>query len=362
MLSILTILVSLPSLAHSQTFSLLHNLTTSTNDLHDLAYAEAVIHGSDGAVELLEMPQSAGPTAQRGDVAAPAGFRLDANRRTIGGVGYVPPNGWNVTENSGMVIMTKPVPQRNQPCVLVIDPNLKPVGDMAGELEGFVDGSFGSKFGQYQGENGGDLKASRYEGVSIAGWPYVDLLGQLGNSGIHVRALLARFNDRAVALMGSFKSVDCLGSYYVRDNDTFLMLFHSLRLPGFDGTSPDFAKQLLGSWQSATSSAGVRVTYAANGQFDDGAVKANYYVGGNGLIYDVASHFVGNGTYYVDGDRLTMIGHDATRMMLFSVVHRPRRDRPGEYDEILRRLEPTNNQVWGFARTGYYVMTYSRMH
>ena len=304
----------------------------------------------------LQSAKSGGP----GSITASAGFGLEGNLHTIGGVGYVPPKGWAVTENGGLVIMAGPVPQQYQPCLLVIDPNVKPVGDMAAELEGIVDGSFGAKFGPYHGESGADLKAGQYQGVSVSGWPYVDLLGQLGKSNFHVRALLARFNDRAVAVMGLFNAVDCLGSYYVRDNDTFLLLFHSLRLPGFGGASPDLAKQLLGSWQSVTSSVGVRVTYAANGQFDDGAVKANYYVGGNGLIYDVASHFVGNGTYHVDGDRLTMTGHGANRTMLFSVVHRPSRDRPGEYDEILRRVEQTDNQIWGFARTGYYVMTYNR--
>jgi len=294
------------------------------------------------------------------DTAASAGIGLGSGLRTIGGVGYVAPQGWSVKEGGGVVVMIGPVAPQYQPCLLVIDPTVRPAGDMAMQLEAIVDSGFGRQFGPYHGETGTDLKADQYQGVSVAGWPYVDLLGQLGNSPLHVRALLARFNDRAVAVMGLFKAVDCLGSYNVRDNDTFLMLFHSLRLPGFGGASPDLAKQLLGSWQSVTSSAGVRVTYAANGQFDDGAVKANYYVGGNGLIYDVASHFVGNGTYHVDGDRLTMTGHGANRTMLFSVVHRPSRDRPGEYDEILRRVEQTDNQVWGFARTGYYVMTYNR--
>jgi hypothetical protein len=140
------------------------------------------------------------------------------------------------------------------------------------------------------------------------------------------------------------------------------MLFHSLRLPGFSGASSELAKQLLGSWESVSSSAGVRVTYAANGQFDDGAVKANYYLSRSGVIYDVASNLLGDGTYRIDGDRLTMTRNGNSRTMLVSVVRRPRRDRPGEYDEILRRVEQTDNQVWGFGRTGYYVITYHRSH
>jgi hypothetical protein len=316
------------------------------------------------------------------------GFQSDAQRQgfgseghllNIGGVGYLQPKGWVVRQSSSFVVMSGPVPQQYQPCLLVIDPTLTPSGDMAAQLETIVNNSFGPKFGPYHGESGGDLKADQYRGVAVAGWPYVDLLGQMGSSGLHVRALLARFNGRAVAVMGLFSmqwtgvgplpphagelASDCLGSNYVRDNDVFLMLFHSLRLPGFSGTSRELAKQLLGSWESASSTAGVRVTFAANGHFDDGAVKASYYRSSSGAIYDVASNFTGDGTYRLDGDRLTMTrGGGKSRTMLVSVVRQPRRNQPGEYDDILRLVEQTENQVWGFGRTGYFVIAYHRSH
>ncbi|HEV2133487.1 MAG TPA: hypothetical protein VGR47_04435 [Terracidiphilus sp.] len=314
-----------------------------------------------GTWRLLALIAVATPIALVGQ--QPAGFGLEGTPRTIGSVGYIAPRGWSVRELNGMVVMTGPVPRQYQPCMLVIVPDLKPpAGHMATQLVAIVDASFSRQFGPYHGENGQDIKADQYKGVSVAGWPYVDLLGQLGNSAFHVRALLARYNDRAVALMGLFNAVDCLGSYYVRDNDTFLMLFHSLRLPGFDGASTQLAKQIIGSWQSVSGSAGVMVIYAANGHYDDGAVATNYVVGNDGLIYDHASHFAGSGTYRIDGDRVTMTGHGAARTELFSIVRKPRADRVGEYDEILRLVEPTDNQVWGFARTGYYVISYNRSH
>lgn len=289
-----------------------------------------------------------------------SGFGLDGPLRNTGGVGYVPPKGWSVHDLDGFTVLTSPVPPQYQPCVIAIAPNIKPAGDMARQLVGIVNAAYGSQYGPYHGEDGKDILADQYQGVSVAGWPYVDLLGQLGNSPFHVRSLLAQYNDHVVAVMGLSNAVDCLGSYYMRDNDTFLMLFHSLRLPGFDGTPPQLAKQLLGSWQSVSSTVGVQVTYAANGHYDDGAVAANYVVGNDGLVYDDAKHFVGTGTYHVDGDRVTMTGHGTTRTKLFSIVRKPRADRPGEYDEILRLVEPTDNQIWGFARTGYYVISYHR--
>jgi hypothetical protein len=295
---------------------------------------------------------------------------------SIGGVGFMPPKGWSVKQTGTAAVMIGPVPQGYQPCLIAIDPTVRPVGDMAEQLEAIVNADFGRQFGPYRGEDKGDVKADQYQGVAAAGWPYVDLLGQLGNSQIHVRALLARFNDRAVAVMGVFATrwagsgpmpphafelaSNCLGSPQVRDNDVFLRLFHSLQLPGFSGASNALARQVLGSWQRVSGGAGVRVSYAANGHFDDGGVKANYYVSGNGTIYDVPTNVLGNGMYRIDGDRLTMNRNGQTQTKLVSVVRRPKRDQPGAYEEILRQVEQTDSQVWGFGQTGYFVISYSR--
>ena len=306
-------------------------------------------------------------------------FEPEGQLRNVGGVSYLPPKGWLVRQNGDVAVMTGPVPQQYQPCMIVIDPTVRPSGDMAAQLEMIVNYTFGPQFGQYHGESGVDLKMDQYQGVAVAGWPYVDLLGQLGGSGNHVRALLARFNERAVAVIGLFstrwsgagplpphageEASNCLGSSNVRDNDVFLMLFHSLRLPGFSGASPDLAKQLLGFWEAVDSRAGVRVAFAANGHFDDGGVKPNYYLSTNGVIYDFPSNFLGAGTYRLDGDRLTMTRASGSgRTTPVSVVRRPRPGRSGDYDEFLRRVEPADNQVWGFGRTGYFVTTYRRSH
>jgi hypothetical protein len=315
------------------------------------------------------------------------GFHSDAQSQSfgsegqllnIGGVGYIPPKGWSVSQSGDAVVLTGPAPQQLQPCLIAIDPTVKPSGDMAAQLETIVNDSFGRQFGPYHGETGSitptrgagvDVKADQYQGVAAAGWPYVDLFGQLGSSPLHVRALLARFNERAVAVVGLFKAgldanyhpfEDCLGNFTERNNDVFLMVFHSLRLPGFSGVSPEFTKRVQGSWMKVSSGVGVRVTYAANGHFDDGGAVAAYYQSGN-LIYDTTKNFMGAGTYRLDGDRLTMTRKSgSSRTVLVSVVRRPSRDRPGEYDEILRQVEQTDNQVRGFGRTGYFVMSYNR--
>jgi hypothetical protein len=47
-----------------------------------------------------------------------------------------------------------------------------------------------NRLGPYQGQYGKTVMQSREDGVSGTGWNYVDLSGQLGQSGITVRVLM----------------------------------------------------------------------------------------------------------------------------------------------------------------------------
>jgi hypothetical protein len=75
----------------------------------------------------------------------------------------------------------------------------------------------------------------------------------------------------------------------------------------------------------------------------------------------------GNGTYQVDGDRLTVVhpagpqvGVPITR--LFSIVHRPKPGQPGQYDDILRIVErSTTGPTWGFGKSMNYVISYTKV-
>jgi hypothetical protein len=139
-------------------------------------------------------------------------------------------------------------------------------------------------------------------------------------------------------------------SNYLRSNDKFQLLFHSLQLPGFTQETGDLAKQLVGSWQSTSSSAGVAVIFAANGHFDDVGAVGSYHVTNLGqLIYETQSTWPGNGSYRVAGDRLTMSRNGAaSETTLFSILRRPKPN--GRHDQILRIVEPAKfGPAWGSA-------------
>lgn len=280
--------------------------------------------------------------------------------RQIGGIGYIAPEGWQVTQQGQAAVLIGPVKREYQPCLIVIDPTVPAGGDMASVAEMVVNAAFGRNFGPYHGDGGKNLKSDQQQGVSGAGWPYVDLFGQLGKSSFYVRTLLAQYNGRAVVLMGLTKATDCLGSNYVRSNDKFQLLFHSLQLPGFAQETGELGKQLVGSWQSVSSSAGVAVIYAANGHFDDVGARGSYHVtSSDQLIYRTEAIWPGAGSYHVDGDRLTMARNgQSPETKLFSILRRPKPD--GRYDQILRIVEASKNEIWGFGNTGHYVIDYTK--
>jgi hypothetical protein len=64
-----------------------------------------------------------------------AGFQSDAQspnlapqgqQLNIGGAGYVPPKGWSVRQSGDAAVMIGPRPQGYQPCMIVINPTVRP--------------------------------------------------------------------------------------------------------------------------------------------------------------------------------------------------------------------------------------------
>jgi hypothetical protein len=151
-----------------------------------------------------------------------------------------------------------------------------------------------------------------------------------------------------------------LGSNFLRSNDKFQLLFHSLQLPGFTQETGDVGKQIVGSWLSVSGGAGVGLIFAANGHFDDIGAFGSYRFGNFGqLFYETRSTWPGRGSYQVAGDRLTLRRNGGEpKTMLFSMLRRPKSD--GRYDQILRIVEPTSSPVWGFGDTGHYVIDYKK--
>jgi len=290
---------------------------------------------------------------------------------SIGGISFIAPEGWQVTQQGQATVLVGPVRGDLQPCMIVIDPTVPvPDGDPGSEAQALVNAAFAGRFGPYHGAMGigadgrarlTEPKSDQMQGVSATGWSYVDLFGQLGNSNAYVRTILAQYGTHAVVLMGLTRAVDCLGSSYLRENDKFLLLFHSLEMPGFTQEKDHLAKRIVGSWQSVSGNAGVGLIFAANGHYDNVGATGAYYATNTGqLIYETHSTWPGSGSYQIAGDRLRMTrnGSHEPQTKLFSIVRHTKPD--GSPEDVLRIVEASSTEVWGFGHSGHYVIDYRR--
>jgi hypothetical protein len=281
------------------------------------------------------------------------------------GVRYVPPAGWNVQNGgNGVTVLTGPVKREDQPCEIRMLPPMAARGDLPTLGASLVQGvATANRLGPYLNDRGRDVRLSREEGVSGTGWAYADLSGQLGNTGITVRVLVAQMGNQVLPILGFSKTWNCLGNQAMRDNDVWALLFHSLHLPGHIQESPELSQQLIGSWSSASGGAGNSVTFSPNGRFGTVAVYQSYAASSTpGMVLEINRSWQGDGPYSVHGDQMhTQNAHgsdsekDVTRF--FSIVRTPNDNKPGGFEVVLRMVERSWNgsQTWGFSPSGNYV-------
>jgi hypothetical protein len=284
---------------------------------------------------------------------------------THGKVSYVAPVGWKVQRGGdGITTLTGRVPANERPCEIWMLPPMPVQGELATQGLAVVESLAATKkFGAYRDARGRDVRLTREEGISGTGWPYADLSGQLGNSGITIRVLMAQMGDRVLPIIGYSRTWNCLGNQSMRDNDVWALLFHSLQLPGFTSDSPHLAEQIVGTWSSASGSAGNTDVYAKNGRFGTVALYQSYESSSTpGMVWEINRSWKGDGPYEVHGDRLhtqNANGSETERNVtrFFSVVRMPNDEKPGKSDYVLRVVQRSwdGSQTWGFSPSGNYV-------
>jgi hypothetical protein len=285
--------------------------------------------------------------------------------RVHGAVRYIAPAGWSVKSGAdGVTTLSGRVGSNELPCEIWMLPPMSIRGDLATHGTALVAGTAAAKkFGPYRDDRGGDVRRSREEGISGTGWAYTDLSGQLGNSGITVRVLMARMGKQVLPIIGYSRTWNCLGNQSVRDNDVWALLFHSLQLPGHAQDSPQLGRQLIGTWSSTSGSAGNTEFFSRNGRFGSVALYQSYEASTTpGMVWEVDRSWQGDGPYEVHGDRLhtqDAKAGDSERNVtrLFSIVRTPSDKKPGGFDWVLRMVERSYNgsQTWGFSPSGNFV-------
>jgi len=254
-----------------------------------------------------------------------------------------------------MVVMRAPTAPQSPSCaVLLTRPVASDGRHLAVQAEAFVNAAVPvstreKRFEAYRGRAGQDVKLSRYEGISGAGWTYVDLLGNKGSVFDHnfttIRAMVAQLRSGIVYMVGiAGQGASCMTNQDYRDDYVWSLLFHGLNLPGYAGESPQLKEQLIGRWSRFGGRILLSDEYAPNGRFSNSGVHGSYYrdsVNSSRIRPEVDAQWEGDGSYFVRGDRLTTtssVGEDAGKAVthLFSIVRTPAPDRPSGWGYILR--------------------------
>ena len=285
--------------------------------------------------------------------------RPEGSPQRHGEIGFIAPAGWTVQRGpNGITELAHAVNPQEQPCEIRMLPPAAAQGDPAQMGFQMVQAfSNQNRLGPYQGQYGKTVMQSREDGISGTGWNYVDLSGQLGQSGITVRVLMVDMGGgQVLPIVGFTKVWNCLGNQAVRDNDVWALLFHSLQIPGYTQDSPKLAEQLVGMWTSASGGAGNAAIFAPNGHFSTVAVYQSYQASSTpGYVWEVDRSWQGDGPYEVHGDRVhtrnpkgSDTEKDVTRY--FSIVRTPNENKPGGYEYALRMVERSwdGSATWGF--------------
>jgi hypothetical protein len=290
----------------------------------------------------------------------------DGPSQLHGTVGYVAPPGWTAQRMpDGTTVLAGTVNPEDRPCEIRMLPLMQAQNDLATQGASLVQAiSVANRLGPYLSGRRGDVRDTREEGTSAAGWNYVDLSGQLGQSGITVRALMIQMGSQVLPILGFSKTWKCLGNQSVRDNDVWALFFHSLQVPGSTPDSAHLAQQLVGMWSSASGGAGVSLIFAPNGHFASVAVYQSYALSStNGMVWEIDRSWKGDGPYSLHGDVLhtenphgSDVEKNATRY--FSIVREPNDNKPGGFQYALLLVERSwdGSATWGFSPSGNFVL------
>ena len=119
---------------------------------------------------------------------------------------------------------------------------------------------------------------------------------------------------------------------------TWALFYHSLTFSTFTpSTSPSPAQQLLGNWKAGSSGTYISTynwqTYAANGHYEKVSGVQSYSPISPTEVLVTTSTWLGDGSYQIDGDRLTIIPNNGNPPVtnLYRIMEEPNSIVPGGY-------------------------------
>jgi hypothetical protein len=235
---------------------------------------------------------------------------------------YATPVGWNAQQYPDGIVLTSPVSQTGERCLI----SLWPMRGSSGSLQRDANFAFQDIFKTYelrtQTSRGSALPPSVIRGTSGQGWDYLIVKHGIRKPGMGPGGpwetllgfvFVARLDNRLAVISGMSKDPlvsACMGE--LTGATTWPQFFYSL---GFKGWQPSdqvsaMRKSLAGSWTTATATAADRIVFAGNGRYATAAAAQQYYRVSSTELLTTTQAYFGNGAYTLRGNAITLTQDD----------------------------------------------------
>lgn len=264
----------------------------------------------DGSVPSASVPGRA--VGSGSNVSAAAGTPV-----SLGDYVYQTPAGWNANQYSDGIVLTSPVSETGERCLI----SMWPMRPTSGNLLRDADLAFRDIYKTYvlkSQTSSGMIQSSLIRGTSGQGWDYVMIKRGIAKPGGQYETLLgfvlaAKLDSRVAIVSGISKEPlisACMGE--LRSATVWPKFLYSL---GFKSWIPAdqtaaLRRKLAGTWTAATATAADQFTFAGNGRYASAAAAQQYRLLSSSELLTTTQAYFGNGSYTLKGSALTLLQDD----------------------------------------------------
>ncbi len=248
---------------------------------------------------------------------------------------YSLPPGWKSEKGDGMVVLRGP----DNYSVLTIFPMRKGSGNLEADMQSI----FWEVFDGWQVDRRNIDHHIYAKGVSPNGWEYYRQelgISKIDNPDMEIYGFvfLANVGGKEAVIAGTYvNTTDLLAE---RGQEDWQLFYHSLDFKGYQKPKVNpLSSALLGSWRVGSYSGMVTYDFAANGHYASGSAFSTSNRVDDYTIKETTTSFVGDGTYVLNGNQLTMTNAKTGKVQTAKVRIFDEREFTDEWITCLGMLE-----------------------
>jgi len=218
---------------------------------------------------------------------------------------YTIPAGWTSTQYPDGVVLSAPVSNTGERCLLQVWPMRSSVGTLAQDaIQAFrqIFSAYTPTNSQYATQN------SIVRGTSAQGWDYFMIKNAIRITGSNYEILfgfvfVAGLGNRVAVISGISKDPLVSSCFGLNLSDVWPKFFYSLHFRGWNSSLParQMMRRIAGVWMAATATVADRWVFAANGRYASAAASQRYYSISSSEAIGVTDAYFGDGSWSLDG-------------------------------------------------------------